>query len=217
MHNMPYNMHNMQNANMQNNMQINMQNMLAIGRFGADCLVLTAICRICQIICSICIICYGDFRYAQYAFPTLLTQMPRYSLSFRILLLTVLSLVTVTLRIQAWQWVGTVNLNSSILNIAVNSSPTGSGPAGPGPGAATEVQVGCGRLSAGPGRPGKTHIDVSRLPRRYRAWIQTSCDISASPSQQSHFRRSKSYPFWSLISIRRGAVKLETFRLISEM
>ena len=69
---MPYNMHNMQNVNMQNNMQINMQNMLAICRFGADCLVLTIICIICQIKSSICIICYGDFQYAQYAFPTLL-------------------------------------------------------------------------------------------------------------------------------------------------
>ena len=57
---------------MQNNVQINMQDMFAICRFGADCLVLTVICRICQIICSICIICYGDFQYAQYAFPTLL-------------------------------------------------------------------------------------------------------------------------------------------------
>ena len=65
-------MHNMPNDNMQNNMQINMQNMLAICRFGADCLVLTVICRICQIICSICPICYDDFQYAQYALPTLL-------------------------------------------------------------------------------------------------------------------------------------------------
>ena len=72
MHDMPNNMHNMQNDNMQNNMQFNMQNMLAICRFGADCLVLTVICRICQIVCSICIICYVDFQYAQYAFPTLL-------------------------------------------------------------------------------------------------------------------------------------------------
>ena len=77
MHYMPYNMHNMQNVNMQNNMQINMQNMLVICRFGADCLVLTLICRICQIICSICIICYGDFQYAQYALPTLLMKMFR--------------------------------------------------------------------------------------------------------------------------------------------
>ncbi len=69
---MPYNMHNMQNVDMKNNMQINMQKMLAICRFGADCLVLTVICRICQRICSICIICYVDFQYAQYAFPTLL-------------------------------------------------------------------------------------------------------------------------------------------------
>ena len=68
-------MHNMQNVNMQNNMQINMQNMLAICRFGADCLVLTVICRICQIICSICPICYGDFQYAQYALPTLLMML----------------------------------------------------------------------------------------------------------------------------------------------
>ena len=75
MHNMPYNMHNMQNVNMQNNMQINMQNMQAICRFGADCLVLTVICRICQIICSICRICYDDFQYAQYALPTLLMMM----------------------------------------------------------------------------------------------------------------------------------------------
>ena len=69
---MPNNMHNMPNDNMQNNMQINMQNMLAICRFGSDCLVLTVICRICQIICSICPICYDDFQYAQYALPTLL-------------------------------------------------------------------------------------------------------------------------------------------------
>ena len=74
---MPYNMHNMQNVNMQNNMQINMQNMQAICRFGADCLVLTVICRICQIICSICILCYVDFQYAQYAFPTLLMNSPK--------------------------------------------------------------------------------------------------------------------------------------------
>ena len=60
---------------MQNNMQFNMQNMLAICRFGADCLVLTVICRICQIICSICPICYDDFQYAQYALPTLLMQL----------------------------------------------------------------------------------------------------------------------------------------------
>ena len=69
---MPNNMHNMPNDNMQNNMQINMQNMLAICRFGSDCLVLTVICRICKIICSICPICYDDFQYAQYALPTLL-------------------------------------------------------------------------------------------------------------------------------------------------
>ncbi len=79
MHYMPYNMHNMQNVNMQNNMQIDMQTMLAICRFGADCLVLTVICRICQIICTICIICYVDFQYAQYAFPTLLMIMTRIS------------------------------------------------------------------------------------------------------------------------------------------
>ena len=72
MHYMPNNMHNMQNDNMQNNMQFNMQNMLAICRFGADCLVLTVICIICQIICSICPICYDDFQYAQYTLPTLL-------------------------------------------------------------------------------------------------------------------------------------------------
>ena len=69
-------MHNMPNDNMQNNMQINMQNMLAICRFGSDCLVLTVICRICQIICSICPICYDDFQYAQYALPTLLMYDP---------------------------------------------------------------------------------------------------------------------------------------------
>ena len=69
---MPNNMHNMPNDNMQNNMQINMQNMLAICRFGSDCLVLTVICRICKILCSICPICYDDFQYAQYALPTLL-------------------------------------------------------------------------------------------------------------------------------------------------
>ena len=72
---MPNNMHNMQNDNMQNNMQFNMQNMLAICRFGADCLVLTVICRICQIICSICPICYDDVQYAQYALPTLLMEV----------------------------------------------------------------------------------------------------------------------------------------------
>ena len=71
---MPHNMHNMQNINLQNNMQINMHNMQAICRFGADCLVLTVICRICQIICSICPICYDDFQYAQYALPTLLME-----------------------------------------------------------------------------------------------------------------------------------------------
>ena len=69
-------MHNMPNDNMQNNMQINMQNMLAICRFGSDCLVLTVICRICQIICLICSICYDDFQYAQYALPTLLMHPP---------------------------------------------------------------------------------------------------------------------------------------------
>ena len=74
MHYMPNNMQNMQNDNMQNNMQFNMHNMQAICRFGADCLVLTVICRICQIICSICRICWGDFQYAQYALPTLLMQ-----------------------------------------------------------------------------------------------------------------------------------------------
>jgi hypothetical protein len=74
MHYMSNNMQNMQNVNMQNNMQINMQNMQTICRFGADCLVLTVICRICQIICFICRICYGDFQYAQYALPTLLMQ-----------------------------------------------------------------------------------------------------------------------------------------------
>ena len=72
MHYMPNNMQNMQNDNMQNNMQFNMHNMQAICRFGADCLVLTVICRICQIICPICRICWGDFQYAQYALPTLL-------------------------------------------------------------------------------------------------------------------------------------------------
>ena len=71
------NMQNMQNVNMQNNMQINMQNMQTICRFGAGCLVLTIICRICQIICSICRICYGDFQYAQYAFPTGTVLMQR--------------------------------------------------------------------------------------------------------------------------------------------
>ena len=70
-------MHNMPNDNMQNNMQINMQNMLAICRFGSDCLVLTVICRICQIICSICPICYDDFQYAQYALPTVLMDAAR--------------------------------------------------------------------------------------------------------------------------------------------
>ena len=74
---MPNNMHNMQNVNMQNNMQINMQNMQTICRFGADCLVLTVICRICQLICLICRICYGDFQNAQYALPTLLMAVPQ--------------------------------------------------------------------------------------------------------------------------------------------